>query len=252
MTDDLDLRAGSTNQLEIDPRATSPASPPRSPRRSRGRRTILLDGDLEGRRLPDPRRRRDRRPLARASRSAATRCSRCRPRWPATCARSWPLVRMVGEIERSADLCVNICKAARRIYGHELDPRLRGIISTMGDQAQQLSPRRIDAYVDSDVATGVGHRRHGLVLDGLQRQFVEAIFESHAAERIDLQVAVQLALVGPLLRAHRRPRREHRRAGAVHDHRLAARAQGRRARYRRDTPGRRRWTSATVAAGPST
>ena len=32
-------------------------------------------------------------------------------------------------------------------------------------------------------------------LDDLQRQFVHAIFESHAGESIDLQVAVQLAVV---------------------------------------------------------
>ncbi len=32
-------------------------------------------------------------------------------------------------------------------------------------------------------------------LDSLQKQFIQAIFESHAAGRIDLQVAVQLAVV---------------------------------------------------------
>ena len=32
-------------------------------------------------------------------------------------------------------------------------------------------------------------------LDDLQRQFIQAIFESHAAGGIDLQVAVQLAVV---------------------------------------------------------
>ena len=32
-------------------------------------------------------------------------------------------------------------------------------------------------------------------LDSLQKQFVQAIFESHAGGRIDLQVAVQLAMV---------------------------------------------------------
>ena len=36
------------------------------------------------------------------------------------------VVKMVAEIERSADLTVNICKAARRIYRHELDPRAAG------------------------------------------------------------------------------------------------------------------------------
>ena len=33
------------------------------------------------------------------------------------------------------------------------------------------------------------------LLDGLQREFIQVIFESHAAGRIDLQVAVQLAVV---------------------------------------------------------
>ena len=32
-------------------------------------------------------------------------------------------------------------------------------------------------------------------LDDLQRQFVAAIFESHSGEKLDLQVAVQLAVV---------------------------------------------------------
>ena len=91
------------------------------------------------------------------------------------------LLKMVAEVERSNDLLCNICKAARRIYGHELDPKLRGIISRMGEQAQQLYDAAID---DMDS-----------YLDGLQKQFVQAIFESHAAGRIDLQVAVQLAVV---------------------------------------------------------
>jgi phosphate transport system protein len=56
------------------------------------------------------------------------------------------LVKMVAEIERSSDLTVNICKAARRIYGHELDPKLRGIIAKMGDQAQQLFAAAIEAF----------------------------------------------------------------------------------------------------------
>ena len=37
-------------------------------------------------------------------------------------------IKIIADVERSADLCVNICKAARRIYGHELDAHLRGII----------------------------------------------------------------------------------------------------------------------------
>ena len=47
-------------------------------------------------------------------------------------------LKMIPEIERSADLVVNVCKAARRIYGHDLDPKLRGLITKMGEQATQL------------------------------------------------------------------------------------------------------------------
>lgn len=105
------------------------------------------------------------------------------------------LVRMVAEVERSADLCANICKATRRIWGHDLDPKLRGIISAMGQQAQQLYTAAIDAYVNNDLAKASAIDDMDSYLDGLQKQFVQAIFESHAAGRIDLQVAVQLAMV---------------------------------------------------------
>ena len=101
----------------------------------------------------------------------------------------------VAEIERSADLVVNICKAARRIYGHELDPKLRGIIAKMSEQAQQLYSEAIDAYVERDAAKAAALDDMDSYLDGLQRQFMQAIFESHAAGNIDLQVAVQLAVV---------------------------------------------------------
>ncbi len=104
-------------------------------------------------------------------------------------------IRLTAEIERSADLVVNICKAARRIYGHELDPKLRGIIGKMGEQARQLYAEAIDAYVELDAAKAGAIDDMDSYLDGLQKQFVQAIFESHAAGRIDLQVAVQLAVV---------------------------------------------------------
>jgi phosphate transport system protein len=105
------------------------------------------------------------------------------------------LLKMVAEVERSNDLLCNICKAARRIYGHELDPKLRGIISRMGEQAQQLYEAAIESFVENDAAKAAAIDDMDSYLDGLQKQFVQAIFESHAAGRIDLQVAVQLAVV---------------------------------------------------------
>ena len=104
-------------------------------------------------------------------------------------------IKLIAEVERSADLCVNICKAARRIYGHELDPKLRGVIQKMGDQAQHLYKEATEAYLADDAVRAAALDDMDSLLDDLQRQFIQLIFESHAAGHIDLQVAVQLAVV---------------------------------------------------------
>ena len=104
-------------------------------------------------------------------------------------------VKMIGEIERSADLAVNICKASRRIYGIDLDPKLRGMIAQMGEQAGLLFRLSIDAYKDGDVALASALDDIDDLLDRLQVDFIAQIFECHAAHQIELLVAVQLALV---------------------------------------------------------
>ena len=104
-------------------------------------------------------------------------------------------LRIIAEVERSADLTVNICKAARRIYGHRLDPRLRGIVQKMGDQAHEIFKEATEAYLTSDDVRAAALEDMDEYLDDLQRQFVQGIFESHSGEKIELQVAVQLAVV---------------------------------------------------------
>jgi len=104
-------------------------------------------------------------------------------------------IKIIADVERSADLCVNICKAARRIYGHELDPHLRGVIQKMGDQAQVLFKEATEAYLNLDGVRAAALHDMDAYLDDLHRQFIQVIFESHAAGNIDLQVAVQLAVV---------------------------------------------------------
>jgi phosphate transport system protein len=104
-------------------------------------------------------------------------------------------LKLAPEIERSADLCCNIAKAARRIYGHDLDPKLRGLIQRMSDQAQQEYKQAVEAYVAVDAVRAAALRDMDDYLDGLHREFIQQIFESHAAGTIDLQVAVQLAVV---------------------------------------------------------
>jgi phosphate transport system protein len=104
-------------------------------------------------------------------------------------------LKLSPEIERSADLCCNICKAARRIYGHALDPKVRGIIQRMSDQAHKEYKEVVEAYLAVDPVRAAALPDMDEYLDDLHRQLIAQIFESHAAGTIDLQVAVQLALV---------------------------------------------------------
>jgi len=105
------------------------------------------------------------------------------------------IIKIAGELERSADLVVNICKAARRIYGHDIDPMLRGVISKMSEQAQKLFAATMEAFEESDSAKAAAIDDMDSYLDSLHRQFIQQIFESHSKSKIDLQVAVQLAVV---------------------------------------------------------
>jgi phosphate transport system protein len=105
------------------------------------------------------------------------------------------VLKLAPEIERSADLCCNICKAARRIYGHDLDPKLRGLIQKMSDQAHKEYKEAVEAYLAIDGVRSAALPDMDSLLDDIHRQFIAQILESHAAGTIDLQVAVQLAVV---------------------------------------------------------
>jgi len=65
----------------------------------------------------------------------------------------------------------------------------------MSEQAQQLFKFAIDAYVEADAPLASAVPDMDDVLDRLHSEFIEQIFESHAENRLPLQVAVQLALV---------------------------------------------------------
>ena len=155
---------------------------------------ILLDGDLAG---ADK--------LIQDDKSYDDRCYELEHRCYAVFALQQPMasdlraliaaVKIISEVERSADLCANICKAARRLYGKELDPRLRGLLTQMSDQAQQLMRFAVDAYVEGDPGLAAALDDIDDLLDRLQVSLIGAIFESHASNRTDLAIAVQLALV---------------------------------------------------------
>lgn len=103
--------------------------------------------------------------------------------------------KLVAEIERSADLMVNICKASRRMYGAELTPQIRGVLSSMSKEANKLLRLSLDAFADENVSLASALGDIDDTLDELNRDIVEAIFNAHAEESIDLAAAVQLALI---------------------------------------------------------
>ncbi len=105
-------------------------------------------------------------------------------------------IKLNWDLERSADLSVNICKAVRRIYGVELPPRIRGVIDQMSQEARQLMQHAVAAYQDVDEALAAALDDMDDRLDGLQVELVREIFEAHEGGQLQLQTAVQLALIG--------------------------------------------------------
>lgn len=104
-------------------------------------------------------------------------------------------IKILADVERSADLCANVCKAARRIFSHELDPRLRGIIQRMGDQGNLLFRHATEAYLQGNEVMALALQDIDADMDALHRDLFLTIFETHADDSIDLQVGVQLGLV---------------------------------------------------------
>jgi phosphate transport system protein len=103
--------------------------------------------------------------------------------------------KIIAELDRSAGLVVNISKAARRLYGMHIDPRLTTILANMSRQAHQLFRFATEAFADADAPLAAALDDIDDNLDRLQVDLIQAIFESHAAGNVDLPVAVQLALV---------------------------------------------------------
>jgi phosphate transport system protein len=105
-------------------------------------------------------------------------------------------IRMISEIERSGDLVVNIAKGARRIYGTVFAPRLRGLITQMGEESTKLFRIAIDAYVEQDDSKAAALPDLDDRLDALHKDYIQEIFETHGREELEIRAGVQLALIG--------------------------------------------------------
>jgi len=108
------------------------------------------------------------------------------------------VLRIVHELERSADLMVNVAKTTRRIYPHSLDPKLRGIIQRMGEQAGTQTRVALDAFADSDPSAAFALADMDDTMDDLTKSLFRHILAGSGpgADEGNVLLAVQLALVG--------------------------------------------------------
>jgi phosphate transport system protein len=104
-------------------------------------------------------------------------------------------IRLTSEVERSGDLMVNVAKAIRRLYGGSIPAPLHSLLRAMAEQAVHLFGLAMDAYADGDANLASALDDMDDRLDQLHKDYIQAILELHADVR-DVQVAVQLALVG--------------------------------------------------------
>ncbi len=108
-------------------------------------------------------------------------------------------LRVIHELERSGDLMVNVAKSTRRLYPHSLDPKIRGILDQMGEQAANQTRLALDAFADADPSAAAALSDMDDVMDDLTKSLFRAILGSHAGgdlEESTLQQAVQVALIG--------------------------------------------------------
>ncbi len=107
------------------------------------------------------------------------------------------VLRIVHELERSADLMVNVAKTTRRLYPHSLDPKLRGIIQRMGEQAGTQTRVALDAFADSDPSAAAALSDMDDRMDELTKSLFRYILAgSGIDDEGNVLTAVQLALVG--------------------------------------------------------
>jgi phosphate transport system protein len=106
------------------------------------------------------------------------------------------VLRIVHELERSADLMVNVAKTTRRLYPHSVDPKLRGIIQRMGEQAGTETRVAIDAFADADPSAAGALADMDDTMDDLTKSLFRYILAGDGSDEGTVLQAVQLALVG--------------------------------------------------------
>ena len=91
---------------------------------------------------------------------------------------------------------VNVAKTTRRLYPHQLDPKLRGIIDRMGTQASNQTRVAIDAFADADPSWAAALADMDDAMDELTKSLFRHILAGDGSDEGAVLLAVQMALVG--------------------------------------------------------
>lgn len=106
------------------------------------------------------------------------------------------VLRVCHELERIGDLMVRVAKATRRLYPKGLDPRTRGLIDRMREQAGAQLRLAVDSFADRDPDRAAALTDMDDVMDDLQKSLFQAIFSDHSGDAAAIERAVQTALIG--------------------------------------------------------
>lgn len=85
------------------------------------------------------------------------------------------VLRVIHELERTGDLMVNVAKASRRLYPQHLDPRARGLIDRMREQATAQLRLALDAFAELDPARAAALEDMDDEMDDLQRALIRSV-----------------------------------------------------------------------------
>jgi phosphate transport system protein len=102
------------------------------------------------------------------------------------------VLRIVPELERSADLATHIASRAMRGLTPDLTPRVRGLIQSMGQVGVEMWHRATDAYAERDAEARRSLDADDDELDDLHVSLTSEI----STGRLSTPVAIELALVG--------------------------------------------------------
>jgi phosphate transport system protein len=80
-------------------------------------------------------------------------------------------------LERSADLCVTICKLARLVAAVTADPLVIEALRAMGEQAEAMLAQAMEALARRDLASAEGLVAMDELIDRANRRLVERILE---------------------------------------------------------------------------